>query len=81
MLASSLWRGNDTVRKIDLDSEQEPDVRDRSFKERSTNLKPVANLYPWGGRENEWNARCQRQNAGSLKEKRADSTPEGRTGS
>ena len=80
MLASSLWRECGAVREIDLDPKQEPDVRDRNFKKRSTNVKRFTTLYPWGGRENEWNARDQKQIAESLEENRAD-TLEGRTSS
>jgi hypothetical protein len=80
MLASSLWKECGAVRDLDLDPKQKPDVQDRNFTERSTNVKRFTKLYPWGGRENEWNARDQKQIAESLKENGAD-TLEGRTSS
>jgi hypothetical protein len=80
MLASSLWRECGAVRDLDLDPKQKPDLRDRNFTERSTNVKRFTKLYPWGGRENEWNARDQKQIAESLKEIEAD-TLEGQTSS
>jgi hypothetical protein len=55
-----------------LENERVLTKRDRTFKERPTNVKSFARLFPWGGRANEWDGRYRRQKATSLQEAAGD---------